>query len=282
MRRCPITPVTLNTVGKHRKGEDRKLAECIHGFEEGFCDSCFPRIRPEDVLVAAGVKVPVRRSTTKPRAAGTGRATALLDPVSFASRRIYHVTHLRNLEAILRAGAITAGATPELDLLSPTEREIRNSMEIVPAEPLSRFVPFALSPDAAWWDEIRTGASQARWSSEAREAALTEFVVLVGTVGAIGPEVVFSDRDATHVLARIGVGVSAGSALTRRAMGDDPELLQPEVFARDSYPLEDIVLIGIPNEPVKSKVKDIVKKAGGGAPKLSVVPAWFQTASVDA
>jgi len=266
----------LKAVGKHRKGEDRKLAECIHGFEEGFCDSCFPRIRPEDALVAAGVKVPVRRSTTKSRAAGTGRAVAPVDPVSFASRRIYHVTHLRNLKGILASGALKAGATPEFDLLTPPEREIRSTMEIVPAEPLANFVPFALSPDAAWWEEIRTGAPQLRWSSAARAASSTEFVILVGTIGAIGPEIVFSDRDVTHVLARIGVGVSAGSALTRRSMGEDPELLQPEVFAPAEYSLDDVVLIGIPNEPVKTKVKDIIRQVGGPSPKLSVVPAWFQ------
>lgn len=276
MRERPSTPVTLKAVGKHRKGEDRKLAECIHGFEEGFCDSCFPRIRPEDALVAAGVKVPVRRSTTKARAAGTGRAVAPVDPVSFASRRIYHVTHLRNLKGILASGALKAGATPEFDLLTPPEREIRSTMEIVPAEPLANFVPFALSPDAAWWEEIRTGAPQLRWSSAARAASSTEFVILVGTIGAIGPEIVFSDRDVTHVLARIGVGVSAGSALTRRSMGEDPELLQPEVFAPAEYSLDDVVLIGIPNEPVKTKVKDIIRQVGGPSPKLSVVPAWFQ------
>ncbi len=257
------------------------MAECIHGFEDGFCDICFPRVVPESLLVGA-VKAPVRRSTVKPRAAGTGRATTPVDPVTFQNRRVYHVTHLSNLESILHDGAIKAGAKPDLDLLRPEDREIRGTMEIVPGEPLGNFVPFALSPDAAWWEEIRTGAAQARWSPAARKAALTEFVVLVGTIGAIGPEIVFSDRDVTHVLARIGVGVSAGSALTRRTMSDDPDLLQPEVFAPGSYPLSDVVLIGLPNEPVKSKVKDMIREVRGAAPKLAVYPPWFQSSELEA
>lgn len=270
------------------EGTVRQLAECKHGFEGGLCDICFPREvkvdvtkpptkraaaarRPRAVTVPAG-------TTTKPRPRGEGRIAAARPVVPLGSRRIYHVTHINNFASILHDVAIRAGAAPTVDLLSPEARERRSSTEVVPGEPVTAFVPFALSPDAAWWNLILTGAIDPTWSDAARKEAATQYIMLVGTVGAIGPDVIVSDRDPAHPLAKFGVGINAASALMRYALESDPELLEPEVLARGDYPLEEIVLLGLPNEPVRERVKQLIRESGETAPKLAVYPPWFQPA----
>ncbi|MFD1713436.1 DarT ssDNA thymidine ADP-ribosyltransferase family protein [Amnibacterium flavum] len=267
------------------------MAECIHGFEEGLCDSCYPRevkVDESKPVMKRGKAAAVRGprtvpagTTTRPRSRGEGRIAAARPVVPLGSRRIYHVTHISNFESILHDVAIRAGATPMIDLLSPEARAARSTAEVVAGEPVSAFVPFALSPDAAWWNLILTGAIEPTWSDAARKEAATQYIMLVGTVGAIGPDVVVSDRDAASPLARFGVGLNAASALMRSALEDDPELIHPEVLARGDYPLEQIVLLAIPNEPVRERVKQLIRDSGEQAPKLAVYPPWFQPTDPD-
>lgn len=274
------------------------MAECIHGFEEGLCDSCFPREAP----VPIGTKAPVTRTASRSRAAGTGTTSSLLGlgtaiaprrqrpaaskrvstvkMVPLATRRIYHVTSLSNLQAILLDGAIRAGVAPEFDLLSPESRQQRAGVEVTPGESAASFVPFSLSPHAGWWEGIRTGAADPRWSSAVRRASLTSFVILVGTVEAVGPDVVISDGDSSSPLARFAVGTSAGSGLINRVLEADPDLQEPEVLAPAEYPLSSVVLLALPNEPVREQVKAMVRETGAAGPKLAVFPPWFQPAEV--
>ncbi|WP_251858213.1 DarT ssDNA thymidine ADP-ribosyltransferase family protein [Herbiconiux sp. L3-i23] len=251
------------------------MAECIHGFDEGLCDICFPREEPKKAVAAPKTRARAASVGPRSRVPGSSRKAPELDSAPFAERRIYHVTHLRNLDAIFIDGAIRSSAVPEFDIASPFLRERRAGVEVAPDAPLTDFVSFSLSPHASWWDEVRTGAHDGRWSPEARQSKPTQFAVLVGTVAAVGPEIVVSDGDAGAPSSRFGVGSVAASQLARRAELADPELLDAEVLVRGEYPLAKVAVLAVPNEPVRDHVRATLRESGTKAPRIVVYPPWF-------
>src|SRR5680860_945433 len=134
--------------------------ECIHGFENQLCDSCFPKAAPAK---------PVTRATTSSRTKrvpGAPRASSNKLPV-LADQRAYHVTHISNLENILRTGQLVAAAqieTPILDISSPLTRELRSTASLSTGESVDHYVPFSLVPESSTWRELRDGATEPRWS----------------------------------------------------------------------------------------------------------------------
>ncbi|HEY4210826.1 MAG TPA: hypothetical protein VGM84_05080, partial [Steroidobacteraceae bacterium] len=98
------------------------LAECIHGFEDGLCDICFPRRAPEPARRPATTTAR-RPAASRSTGSGTGTTTRTQAPRTSSrptmllnTQRVYHVTHLHNLEAIVIDEAIRADAAPEVDV----------------------------------------------------------------------------------------------------------------------------------------------------------------------
>ncbi|WP_207453740.1 DarT ssDNA thymidine ADP-ribosyltransferase family protein [Herbiconiux sp. SYSU D00978] len=252
------------------------MAECIHGFDEGLCDTCYPRPVPEATAKPATTRrVGDIARPSRRRAPGEAKQPER-KTVPLAERRIYHATHLRNLESILIDGAIRAGVNPAVDVMAPAVRERRAAVEVVPGTHVSEFVPFSLSPDATWWQEVRSGAKEARWSGAVRAASPTQFAILVGTVGSIGPEVVLADADPSEALTHFTIGRDAASIALRRITERDPDLLEPEILARGEYPTEQLALIAVPSEPVKERVRQMLSEIDRPAPRVAVFPPWFR------
>jgi hypothetical protein len=188
-----------------------------------------------------------------------------IDP---ARQRAYHLTHIRNLEAILDAGAISAATPPAVDLSTDLTRELRQTAEVVPGRSVADYVPFYLAPSATLWDDVRRGADdETRWSAAARAAASGDFVVLVTTVSALGPDAVITDGDAAASLTRFSTGDDITRALTR--LHDSDGLDAAEVLAPESVPYEVIQLIGVANDRVRDHVRDLTST------KVAVYPPWF-------
>ncbi|TAL41585.1 MAG: hypothetical protein EPN91_10215 [Salinibacterium sp.] len=81
------------------------LAECIHGLDEGLCDICYPKARPEPRgSVSARPKVRAATPKTSSRLAPSAK------PVSTADRRLYRMTAIDDLEGILARGVIDDSA----------------------------------------------------------------------------------------------------------------------------------------------------------------------------
>ena len=288
-----VTWVLASVFWMPRKGDTPVAVECIHGFDEGMCDSCFPKKAPE-------VTAPPRR--TPPRTAGSsiprgaasatgskakGAATAK-KPLDLSAQRIFHVTHVSNLAAIIEHGAILAAAKPstdaatdaaphaqpQLDVSSDVTRELRSTAEVNPGAMVSEFVPFFLSPEATNWVELLSGAEGVHWSDAARTANPTDFVVLAGTVGAIGDEVVVSDGDAAGSVTRFATNAEAVDRMLRRLLADEFSLITAEVLAPSHYKLEDVALIGVANDRTRDAVRALLKGAGV-SPKVAVYPPWF-------
>lgn len=237
------------------------MPECIHGLEIPLCDSCFPKAVPEKPKV-------VRASTRAPRAA----AAASRKSLNTAAQRVYHVTHIDNLESIIESGALLADASPPVDVSTELTRELRRTAHVTIDGPtVADYVCFYLTPSATLWEQLREGAEdQTRWAPPARAAASADFVFLVSTVAALGDGSVIADGDAAHSLTRFATGDSLSRMLER--LHDSDDVQEAEALALTPLPFDSVQLIGVSNDRVRDRVKQLTST------KVAVYPPWFQPA----
>ena len=276
--------------------------ECIHGFEDGLCAICFPPKEPEAKPIAMAATRSrsaggTRTGRPAPRVAGSARAGASLAdvPIDPKTLRIYHVTHVDNLAAILGEGAVLAdlaGAEPVVDVSAPAAREFRRTAPVDGVDAVvADYVPFLLSTDAHVWNAVRTGTPDPRLAEGAVERQPADHVILVGSVaGAVGARtdtvgaVVVTDADAA------AGGVAAASAwpdvlrMLQRLHRDEDgsRLLAAEFLVRECLPLERVLLIAVGNDRVRDRVRTALD-AVGLRTRVAVYPPWFQpTAEAEA
>jgi hypothetical protein len=242
--------------------------ECIHGFEAGFCDICYPAPVPEQIKP---VRAPAGTRKPAARVAGAPHVAAF----SLATQRFFHVTHLRNLEGIMHTGEIRADVEPAVDVSSQTTRELRASADLADGTNVAQHVAFYASPTAARWAELRDGATGPHWSDEARAAKPAEFVLLAVPATELGVEIIAADADAAAPATRFGHGVADATQLLRRVRSDDPDFLTAEILVPHPVGFDQIALIGVANDRVRDQVRDMLRDAGGYAPKVAVYPPWF-------
>jgi len=278
--------------------------ECIHGLDGELCAICFPKAAPEVVPVAtvrkrsSAAKPP---SLTGPRrvtpAAAPRKATSVKRAVdNVGEQRLYHVTHISNLAAILESGCLLADASesletrPTVDVSATAVRAARRSALLPGEDDLSvaNYVPFFLSPHATVWDGIRAGNGDPRLELNAHGSDAYDFVILVSTVKTVveAHEATNDDFPAGVALAD-GDAALAGSRIVATADGvermlirlrSDPDadvLLRAELLVMDSFPLELVSLLGVANDRVRDTVRDILKQSSY-RPKVAVYPPWFQ------
>ncbi|PPH15437.1 hypothetical protein C5C36_01750 [Rathayibacter sp. AY1G1] len=257
--------------------ESRVPTECIHGLDIALCDVCTPKKLPEQVgrATRAPARVPgtSRAATARAAARGTAREKPL-PKVDIAAQRIYHVTHLDNLEAIVAAGAILADQQlqerPAIDVSAETTREHRRAVQVKDGVSVAGFVPFFLSPDAALWADLRGERVAPHWSPSAHETTASQYVVLVGSL-ASAP--VLSDGDASHVLTRF----TEGDALVRtfaRLLVDEPALRSAEALVPERFPLEGVATVGVASVAARNRVKALFEGIDA-SPRVAVYPPWF-------
>jgi hypothetical protein len=243
--------------------KDYTVAECIHGFEGGLCDICFPKAVVERPRT-------VRSAATPRRTAGV---TTTRKTINLGDQRIYHLTHVRNLDNILETGELRADATPTINLSTDLTRELRLTAEVVPGESVGGYVPFYLSPDATLWQQLRGGASdETRWSAAARAAASGDFIFLVSTAKALGDDGALADGDAAATLTRFASGADTGRMLVR--LHDEARLQDAEALAKESFAFDSVQLIGVANDPMRERVRGMLD-AANFATKVAVYPPWF-------
>lgn len=268
------------------------MTECRHGFDEELCDICSPRQTAAPVRTTpAPRRAPVSKArervaptSLRTPSAKTSTSAAAPEPrtdTPFAQRRLFHVTHIDNLAGILADGAIVAGAVPDVDLLEPSERAAIAERELLPGASLTGFVPFVVSPDGLWWNDLRSGAADERHSRAARTASASDFVVLVATTVGAGAEIVVTDGPSGAEATRYGVGAEAAANLLRRASLLDPQLRRAEAYVNGRYAVADLAMIATGNEPARAEVKRLLGLAGVKGPRLAVFPPFFQPTEDD-
>ena len=232
-------------------------------------------------------------SSSGTRRPAASRAPGKLDDVS--EQRIFHVTHTANLPAILRTGKLLADASdawvsrPEVDVSSTENREFRRNTELAgqPGLSIAGYVPFYLSPNATVWSSIRSNDSDSRLDYDVTHSSPMDFVVLVSSVkkafetrpddGFETANVAVTDGDATSALTRFGSTREGAERLLRkiRADGETGSILDAELLVHESFPVDQVMLIGVPNDRARGVVKAILEESGH-ATKIVVHPPWFQ------
>jgi hypothetical protein len=252
----------------------------------GLCDACFPKAQPAEAAVA----VKTRQHKVPSGTARRSSAPRVIDDVS--QQRIYHLTHIRNLPAILTAGGLVADAAPEVDISSPDARISRRTITVDDdGETVASYVPFFLSPLSDVWNAIRFGSPDPRLAVDDGIVA-SDFILLVSSFSTIdGESIVIADGDAAHPLTRFATTREAGERTLRKLrvgenrVGDKASGAAPgeeesgairsaELLVKDSLDLEHISLIAVANDRAKNAVKALLTPAGYST-RISIHPPWF-------
>lgn len=247
--------------------KDNVTTECIHGLDIARCDLCTPRASAQPPKAKA-VRAPATRkappiSSTKPVTVDAG------------ARRIFHLTHERNLPSILAAGRILAdlhGAAPTVDISALDNRELRREV-LVGSAPVASFVPFFLAPDALLWDGVRRGETDYRLANVPVVPA--QFVLLVSSARAAGDSAVVADGDAADPTTKFSSLSELHGRMPRRLYDEEDALRSAEFLVPEEFPFEAVTLVGVANDKVRSSVRELMQEHGFQQ-KVSVYPPWFQ------
>jgi hypothetical protein len=197
--------------------------------------------------------------------------------IQSVDQRIYHVTHIRNLESIVQSGSLLApaqGASPVVDISSAENRDERSAAAI-DGESVASFVPFFVSPDSALWRDIRSSVPDPRLAPAVRETAPAEYVVLVTTIGKAGrDDSVVAVGDAADAGTRFATTPEQATRELGRMRGDDELLARAELLVRERLPFDAVTLIGVANDRARNEVRDILA-ATEFTTKVSIYPPWF-------
>lgn len=296
--------------------------ECIHGLDLDRCDLCSPKSVPKaDAAPARAprqVKSPRLTSlrTPAPGAAPIRRNAPVLSSkpaVDVGEQRMHHVTHIKNLPDILSAGihadqSPAWSQRPAVDMSSTDNRSVRRATPVAGegSAVVADYVPFYLSPQAALWEDFRSGAVDPRFSAEARALASAEYVILVSTaktlaVAAAAEQVragedlasqalagkddaiVTTDGDAADPRTRFGATGDSSTRMLQRIMATQAadEVLRAEFLVKGSVAFDSIALIGVANDRARDAVKTILATTKF-KPRVVVHPPWFALAVADA
>ena len=270
---------TVDTRGLSHAYEGFHLSdECRHGLANGVCDACFPKARPEAPVTPPSTRASRARTATLSR-----KAAAEASELDLGAQRVYHVTHLDNLAGILADGLLkadTAGAGPAVDISSPHAREARRTITVDDeGNAVADYVPFFLSPTSTAWGSVRTASVDPRLVTD---APATDFVLLVSSVKAVAEaragesQLVVSDRDATHPLARFATAPDAGDRMLRRLNADldSPSILEAEFLVKESVPFELVTVITVANDRARNTVKELLRGSAYNT-RVAIHPPWF-------
>ena len=250
------------------------MTECIHGLDAERCDACAPR-KPTSADSKAGAVKPTRARPQ--RSARVGASTKHV-AVDTGTRRIFHLTHVKNLEGILAQKQIlsdAAGANPVIDISAADNRELRREVSAGAAS-VASYVPFFLAADAHLWEGMRSGVANYRLAEDAERIPASEFVILVGSVSGAGPDAMITDGDAADPATRFSSPDQLGGRMPRRFFEEEDSIRSAEFLAPNAFPITSITLIGVANDKVRAHVRTMVS-AHGFAHKVSVYPPWFQS-----
>ncbi|TFD91189.1 DarT ssDNA thymidine ADP-ribosyltransferase family protein [Cryobacterium serini] len=257
--------------------------------------------------------MPVARAARPVRVAGAPRPVRAeaVSTDNVDEQRVYHLTHISNLSAILKDGRLLANgaltARPAVDISAPATRDLRRAAHVSgDGRSVAEYVPFFLSPNATVWESVRAEAADPRLALDAHGSEAFDFVMLVSTVKKINDGiaaraaaesaqdadaatepapfvssvVAVTNGDAAGALTRFGATPATAERMlqTLRAEADGAMMLEAELLVPDAVPMDLITLIGVCNDNVRETVRGILK-ASSYKPKVAVYPPWFHTSA---
>ncbi|MDJ0376480.1 DarT ssDNA thymidine ADP-ribosyltransferase family protein [Cryobacterium sp. PH31-L1] len=249
--------------------------------------------------------MPAARAPRPVRVAGAPRPVRAekVSTDNVDEQRVYHLTHISNLAAILQDGRLLAddalSTRPVVDISAPATRELRRAALVAgDGRSVAEYVPFFLSPNATVWESVRAEAADPRLALDAHGSEAFDFVMLVSTVKKINdglaavaapaddgaplvPSVVaVTNGDAAGALTRFGATPATAERMlqTLRAEADGAMILDAELLVPGAVPMELITLIGVCNDNVRETVRGTLKLSAF-KPKVAVYPPWFHTSA---
>jgi hypothetical protein len=256
------------------------MDECIHGFEPGMCASCFPPPMVEKPVVKRAAKAP--KTNLRSPAPNSAAAKAPEPRASNLPKRIFHVTHISNLPAIIARGELRPSREAEAPVVLASEitHELRATAQATSDATVLDCIAFSLTPKATWWAEVQDGAAGPTWSDSARRALAVDFIVLGIDIASVADRLIVSDGDAAAMTTAVGSSPEAAKRMLARAALDDAVMQAAEALVPGAVPLGSVALVAVANDKRRDEVKNALTAAGLKA-KVAVYPPWFVPTPID-
>ncbi len=196
------------------------------------------------------------------------------------ARRIFHITHRRNVASILSSGLLLseeAGAAPVVDISAADNRELRREVRVGVGEStatVASYVPFFLAPNAFLWDRLRDSETDIRLAPETHTTPASDFVLFVSTVRGAGDLAVVADGDAADPTTRFFPIAESAGQMPRRLTDEEDAVRDAELLVPNEFPFTAVTLIGVANDKVRVEVRAALAEHGFHQ-KVSVYPPWF-------
>lgn len=191
--------------------------------------------------------------------------------------RLYHISHIRNLESIIEKGGIMCDSSMNDNHIEHVgiahkhikERRARKRVPLDPGGMLADYVPFYFAPRSPMLYAIHTGYVEGY--SEGQEAIL-HLVTSVETVLSKRLSFVFTDGHAEMAISRFFHDVSDLDQVDWEIMkatywndtdqdNDRSRRRQAEFLVRDFFPWKLIEKIGVMNDEVADRVDDLLSSS---------------------
>jgi hypothetical protein len=205
--------------------------------------------------------------------------------------RLYHITHIRNLESIIEKGGIVCDSSMNDNHIEHIgiahkhikERRARKRVPIDPSGTLADYVPFYFAPRSPMLYAIHTGYVE---GYEGGQGAILHLVTSVETVLAKRLPFVFTDGHAEMAISRFFHDVSNLNQVDWEIMkatywndteqdNDRSRRRQAEFLVHDFFPWKLFKEIGVINDTVAEKIEDMLSSLIRKSPAVTVQRKWY-------
>jgi hypothetical protein len=204
--------------------------------------------------------------------------------------RLYHITHIRNLESIIQKGGIMCDSFMNDNHIEHVgiahkhikERRARKRVPLDPGGMLADYVPFYFATRSPMLYAIHTGYVEGYSEGQ---GSILHFVTSVETVLSKRLPFVFTDGHAEMAISRFFHDVSYLDQVDWEIMkatywndtdqdNDRRRRRQAEFLVRDFFPWKLIEKIGVMNNEVAERVDDILSSSTK-VPVITVQRKWY-------
>lgn len=205
--------------------------------------------------------------------------------------KLYHITHIRNLESLIEKGGIMCDSAMNEDCIEHVgiahrhikERRARKCVPLNPGGTLADYVPFYFAPRSPMLYAIHTGYVEGY--SEGQGTVL-HLVTSVDTILTKKLPFVFTDGHAEMAISRFFQDVSDMDQVDWDIMNatywndteqdnDRSRRRQAEFLVRDFFPWKLIEEIGVMNDAVADRVDDLLPSSERRSPAVTVQRKWY-------
>jgi hypothetical protein len=205
--------------------------------------------------------------------------------------RLYHITHIRNLESIIEKGGIMCDSSMNDNHIEHVgiahkhikERRARKRVPIDPGGTLADYVPFYFAPRSPMLYAIHTGFVEGYSEGQ---GAILHLVTSVETIVANKLSFVFTDGHAEMAFSRFFHALEYLDKVDWTIMkadywndteqdNDRKRRRQAEFLVHDFFPWKLFKEIGVINDTVAEKIEVVLSSFNRKSPVVTVQRKWY-------